>query len=332
MTPFQALKKFFIDDPIARTKKIYFWIVNYVGMHFPILYAPFYYLWILRSIRIDENGRVGVLELGSEFIHGCNLRCECCNAFSPYYPKGYLPVDELLESYAQWRKKIKPKYFLLVGGEPFLHPELTRIIRESAKIWNDSKLWLTTNGLLLDRVKPEVLQAIKETGYELIVTEHTFEPEHRRTLDAVYARLKKEGIPFVIRSSRSHWFKLYQYDERENPIPYTSNPKKAWNNCLFRSCTIIFGDKLYKCSRLMWVYDATQKGLLNAEAWKAALTYQPLTLQATSEEIVKFLRKREIPECTVCFEKPIVVPARQVPLKKDERNESVSCPDGQGEA
>lgn len=312
------LKKFFIDDPIARTKRIYFWIFHLFGKIFPFLYIPYYYWWILRPIRVRKDGRVGMLQLTSEFVYGCNLRCEFCSPLSPYL-KGYIPADELLNSYAQWREKIRPKYFTLSGGEPFLHPELVRIIRESAKIWNDSKLWLTTNGLLLDRVGDDVLQAIKETGYELIITEHTFEPEHRKTLDAVYARLKKEGVRFVVRQSRSMWLALYQYDEGGNPIPYRSDPKKAWDCCIYRQAVIIVGENMYKCTPLLHAFYATQKGILDADAWKPALSYQPLTLQSTPQEIVVHLRGTEIPECTICFDKPVTVHSRQIPLKGETK-------------
>jgi organic radical activating enzyme len=256
-----------------------------------------------------------MMMLTSEFVYGCNLRCEFCVTFSPYL-KGYIPADELLKSYSEWRKKVKPKYFVLSGGEPLLHPELTRILRESAKIWNDSKLWITTNGLLLDRVNPEVLQAIKETGFELIVTEHTFEPEHRKTLDAVYKRLKKDGVRFCVRESRSMWLAVYQYGEKDSLIPYTSNPKKAWECCVYRQVVIILDDKMYKCSPLLHAHYGIQKGIMNADDWKLALTYQPLTLQSTPEEIVKHLRESEIPECVICFEKPVTVPSKQLPLAK----------------
>jgi len=323
------LKKFFIDDPIVRTKKIYFWIFNFIGMRFPILYIPFYHWYILRPLRVDNDGRVGMLQITSEFVHGCNLRCEFCAVFSPHR-KGFIPANELLESYAQWRRKIKPQYFILSGGEPFLHPELASILRESAKIWNESKLWLTTNGLLLERAKPEVLQAIKETGYKLIVTEHTFDPVHRKKLDAGYARLKQERISFVVRPSRLTWLAIHQYGTMGDYIPYDSNPKTAWNNCKFRHCTIIIGDKLYKCTHLLHIHDGSQNGILSADTWKAALTYLPLTLQSTPEEIVEHLRRRAVPECTICPDKPVVVPARQLPLKRDECNESVACPNGQG--
>jgi len=317
MTILQALKKFFIDDPIARTKRIYFDVFHWFGWNFPFLYMPFYYWWVLRPIRVGKDGRVGMLQVNSEFVYGCNLRCEFCTPFSPYM-KGYIPTEELLESYTQWRKKIQPKYVVFSGGEPFLHPDLEHILRESAKIWNDSKLWLTTNGLLLERAKPEVLQAIKETGCELIVTEHTFEPEHRKTLDAAYKRLKQEGVRFCVRQSRAMWLAYYQYDDKGNFIPYKSDPKKAWDCCGVRHVVILWGDKMYKCSPLLHVDHGTQKSILNAELWKAALTYKPLTLESTQEEIIEHLRKREIPECAVCFEKPVSVPARQLPIKNSE--------------
>jgi len=315
MTILQVFKKFFIDDPIARTKKVYFWIFNYIGMRFSILFVPFYYWYILRPLRVGDDGRVGMLQLNTEINFGCNLRCEFCSVFSPHL-QGVVPADELLNAYAQWRKKINPEYIIFSGGEPFLHPELARVVRESAEIWNESRLWLTTNGLLLERAKPDVLQAIKESGCKVIVTEHTFEHDHRKKLDAGYKRLKQEKIPFVIRPSRSTWLALYRYDEKGGFVPYKGNPKKAWNNCKFRACTTLFGDRLYKCSLLAHVYHTTQKGVLDSELWQAALTYKPLTLDSTPEEIVEHLRQRVVPECTICPDKPIIVPARQMPLER----------------
>ena len=317
MSILHVLKKFFIDNSIARTKRIYFTAFHWFGKHFPILNTPFYYWWILHPIRTGKDGRVGMLQVLSEFVYGCNLHCEFCAPFSPYL-KGYIPADELLESYVQWHKKIKPQYFILSGGEPFLHPELERILRESAAIWNDSKLWLTTNGLLVGQAKPEILRAIKETGFELIITEHTFDPEHRKKLDAVYIRLKREGVRFCVRQSRTMWMAVYQYDEKGGMIPYQSDPKKAWDYCINRHTMILWGNKMYKCVPLLHADYSSQKGVLNPELWKTALTYKPLTLESTPEEIVAHLRGREIPECTVCFEKPVYVPARQMPLPKKD--------------
>lgn len=315
------LKKFFIDDPMERTKKIYFWCFNVIGMHCSFLYIPYYYLYIRRFFRIDKDGRVGLSQACSTIVRGCNLRCEFCTTFSPYW-QGVNSADELLASYVEWRKKLKPQFFVLTGGEPLLHPELERIIRESAKIWNDSRLWLGTNGLLLDRIKPEVLQAIKETGYELFVTEHTFDPEHRKKLDAGYARLKQESIPFVVRPSRLTWIARYQYDdsasENRKFIPHKSDAGRALKHCKSCDCTTIYGDKLYRCACVLFARLMTQEGVLNSDLWKDALIYTSPTLQSTPEEILEHLRCRVRPECTVCPDRTNIIPARQLPVHKGE--------------
>jgi len=79
----------------------------------------------------------------------------------------------------------------------------------------------------------------------------------------------------------------------------------------------LLGDKLYKCSFLAHVYHATEKGVLDAEVWKAGLAYKPLTLGSTPGEIVEHLRRRAVPECTVCPDKPMMVPTRQLPSKNE---------------
>jgi hypothetical protein len=317
MTVLKNLRKIFIDTPIANIKRVYFWFSIWLGSNFTIVYTLFYYLYARRIVCIDKEGRVGMVQAAMKAVYGCNLRCQYCSAYGPYV-HGLVPADELIASCREWRKKIRPRSFMLYGGEPLLHPELERIIRESARIWNDSKLILITNGLLLERLKPEVFQAIKETGYNVTVSEHTFDPEHRRALDAGYARLREAKIPFVASPARVSWTATHEYGEDGEISPYRSDPKKAWNKCVFRHCVTLSADQLYKCGYFHAVYRAVGEGVLNADLWKAALTYSPLTLSATPEEIVEHLHLRAMPACSVCTSKRNIVPARQLPPKKNE--------------
>ncbi|MDR0328132.1 MAG: radical SAM protein [Planctomycetaceae bacterium] len=317
MTVMQSLKKFFIDTPIATFNRNYVWFSIWLGSNFTIVYTLFYHLYARRIVRVEKDGRVGMPQFAMRIVDGCNLRCEYCTAHSPYV-HGLLPADELITSFKEWRKKIHPRVFILHGGEPLLHPELERLVRESANIWNDSKLSLITNGLLLERLKPEVLQAIKETGYEVTISEHTFDPEHRKTLDAGYARLQEAKILFVSSPSRVAWVAVHDYDEEGKVVPYRSDPKKAWNQCLFRHCVVVDENQLYRCAYLRSVVRALRKGGLDTDTWKAALTYTPLTLAATPEEIVEHLRSPAMPACSVCPSRRKIVPARQLPPKKKE--------------
>ena len=312
-----SLKKIFIDSPIAGIRRAFFWLVYHSVISCPkFFFKPYYYLRIFPSLKVGKDGRVELYMLLSKIVYGCCMRCEFCSAFSPFM-KGYVPADELLQSYALWSKKMKPKYFYFTGGEPLLHPELATILRESAKIWGASTLKIQTNGMQIDRLKSDVVQALKETDCELIVSEHSFASQHRERLDAGYARLKKEGVRFIVRPSRLTWVEMYRHDAEGTMIPYESDPQKTWNRCAAARVSInIKGDKIFKCGPLLHIHDAVEKGVLDAERWKTAMTYQPPTLQSTAEEIVAHLRTGSIPECTVCREKDVIVLARQVPFKK----------------
>lgn len=307
-----SLKKIFYDDPIARTKRIYFWCYYFLGAHVPFLNVLMYHWYVRHPIKVGKDGRVPLLHVEADIVIGCNMRCEYCSHFSPLR-KGAIPADELIESFTLWRKKIKPAYFILLGGEPLLHPECARIIRESRHIWDDSKLSITTNGLLLKTVKIEVLDAIKETDCELVVTEHTFEPQHREMLDEGYKRLKQLGVKFIVRPSNRTWSACHQYGPDGKPTPYKGDPKKAWYICGGKIAIALADNKLYKCSYFAPIEQGVKEGILNREDWKDALTYQPLTVDSTPEEIVKHLRTSAIKECAVCPDKKHIVEPTQLP-------------------
>ena len=79
---------------------------------------------------------------------GCNLRCVGCNYGREFMQGHSLPwpvVKDLLED----AKKLGIWNIRLYGGEPLLHPDLTRIVEYSLKL--GLKPWITTNGILLKR-------------------------------------------------------------------------------------------------------------------------------------------------------------------------------------
>ena len=101
-------------------------------------------------IVLRDDGKVILPYLEMDIVIGCNLKCEQCSHLSPFR-KGIVPADDLLHWFRQWSEKIVPNKLNLLGGEPLLHPELPRILRESKAIWSQTEMGLVTNGLMFSR-------------------------------------------------------------------------------------------------------------------------------------------------------------------------------------
>lgn len=76
----------------------------------------------------------------------CNFRCEGCYAAS-YERKDDMP-PEVFDRLLTEAEEIGIKFFILVGGEPFIYPEMLPIIKRHDKAF----FQIYTNGSLIDRV------------------------------------------------------------------------------------------------------------------------------------------------------------------------------------
>jgi molybdenum cofactor biosynthesis enzyme MoaA len=96
------------------------------------------------DVRYVPQDRMSNIEF--HVAHGCNLTCESCSHYSNHNHTGILTVEESQEQMIPWSKRIKPKWFSLMGGEPTLNKNLVEIVELSAKIWRDTKIRVITNG------------------------------------------------------------------------------------------------------------------------------------------------------------------------------------------
>lgn len=91
--------------------------------------------------------REGLLSLELEFTRKCNLRCAYCYASAGDALEGELSVRELISVIDQARALGAQKIVLLGGGEPFLFPHVTEIIRHNHAMGLSQAVF--TNGMLL---------------------------------------------------------------------------------------------------------------------------------------------------------------------------------------
>ena len=263
-----------------------------------------------RSLRIDVDGRVRLRHLEIDLCKGCNLRCKQCTHLSPYR-SGYIPATRLAEWFTHWSRKIIPEEVYLLGGEPLLHPELDRVILDSKQIWNRSSLRIVSNGILFSKVSDKVLDAIRTTRIQVILSRHCTDKEGKTTFRNGLKRLDAAGIPYTVRNSYRHWFRQHRENDDGRPIPFDSDAEKAWKICRSKYCVSLAGNRLYKCSILAAVREGVHEGVLD-NAWKTILSYQPIEPNASADEILEHLRCDAVAECRICPETVELVTPKQI--------------------
>jgi hypothetical protein len=260
---------------------------------------------------VDSQGRVRIFQVECAITHGCNLKCEQCS-FMCGYRRGIVPAKDVILWFDTWSKKINPRTFLILGGEPLLHPDLAEIILAAGRCWPQARIKVVSNGLLIPKVADKVFDALFKVGGSIEVSLHFNTSGYRQKFQDGLARLRNLGIPFNVRPSNTHWLKLYQVDDRGRILPNQSIPERAWNNCCCRTCQAIDDNKLFKCSHLANWRQAFREKVLGDE-WSAVWNYIPLTSDATEEEIIAHLLPKPIQECRLCTEKKEYITARELP-------------------
>jgi organic radical activating enzyme len=265
-----------------------------------------------KSLFLDAEGLVRIRKLEIYLTKGCNLKCHYCSAFNPYR-RGVVPTEILIESIETWSKKVSPKKFGLLGGEPLLHPELNSILKKARECWAHTRLILTTNGLLLPKKEKSLFDTLLETKTQVLLSEHLTDQDGIAAFEKGRKMLEEAGVPTIIIPSASRWKEYYRLSDEGKPLPYNSRPEAAWTMCGPNTCFNLTDNKLYRCSILANAAQACQEGALGQE-WKITETYAPLLPSASADEIVRhlFLMKGPLAACTICPEKIRFVDSRQI--------------------
>ena len=264
-----------------------------------------------RQIRILPDGRISMPYIETYLAYGCNLKCEYCSHFNPFR-KGLESKETVLRSIESWSKRLRPDIFGVLGGEPLLHPDFTEIVHFARKSFADSTICITTNGILLPKLTDEVLRSFQEAGrIEFWISQHLDTPEYLESLQKLKERFDSHQVPLKVFPSTGKWAALHKLDANGRAMPSQSNPALAWYYCYATNCRNIIGEALTFCSVLANIRLALEEGVLG-EAWRRALSHQPMTLVNSQEEILAYLRQGIYPECSLCPDDVKYIEAKQL--------------------
>jgi organic radical activating enzyme len=289
---------------------MFFLKLNFLGHVIHKIRVSLKYRHFINNCKIVKN-KVLIPELGIPLLLKCTLKCEYCNAFSPY-SDDIFPTNELIDSFTNWSNKIEPQFISLCGGEPFLHPDYEKIIFNVRSIWNHSQIQIVTNGTLLNNVSDEFLTRIKELGISLHISKHVNTENYNTIIRNTIERIASLGVEYCVADSYNNWKPCHQIDQNGIPLPYQSHPQKAWLNCISKKYTTLLKDHLYRCCDLAYAIHATQNKKISTD-WLKTLNHNGVVTNNNPQEIIDYLTMGVMPECSICREKNSFVKSKQIP-------------------
>lgn len=182
-------------------------------------------------------------------------------------------------------KKLREKVtsivgFYVLGGEPFLNPDLCSYI-EIKDIYPNAQLNIVTNGLLLLKTQEKVLERLRDENVCISISE--YKPTHQ-CMDEIYQILNRYNLIYTVR----------KYEEKQKfNIPLTLEKGKKY--CISNGCINIWNGKIARCPTLMYITEFNK--YFNTSFPEDGII--PLTETVHGKELAELLEK-DVPLCCYC--------------------------------
>ena len=243
--------------------------------------------------QLDDMGLWGASPLLQAEMHisdACNLNCRGCTHFSPLFHTVGADLTSRLEDVRTLARKVSYiQDFYLLGGEPFLNPEVCAYAEGIRDILPHTRRFIVTNGLLIPKLPEEVLNCLHRTGTYLSVSE--YEPTHE-IVDEIEERLVRAGVKYAFRSFENK----RMFNKPLELKPSGKYPQK----CISANCVNIYKGKISRCPTLMYAFKFNEMFGTNLP------TEGILTLADAPDGVALLTKMKEpVPLCRHCVENPI---------------------------
>lgn len=232
-----------------------------------------------QCVSCQEWGEDTLVHVEMHAMDGCNLNCVGCTHFSPIFGKTVPDTQSRLDDVKRLREKIPHiARFQILGGEPFLNPELCSYF-EIKNIYPHTQLGIVTNGLPLLKAPGAVLERLRDENIYIMISKYAPTSKY---MDQIQQILDRYDIIYTIRENR----------EKFN-IPLSF--EKGEKHCISNGCINIWNGKIARCPTLMYITEFNkyfntsfpEEGILSLEQ------------SVSGKELVNFLEK-DVPLCSHC--------------------------------
>ncbi len=176
----------------------------------------------------------------------CNLLCDGCSHLMPYYKKpSHLDKDRVIASIGKLAEAADWfDHFNILGGEPFLHPDL-KYIMEAIPAEKSRLVQVLTNALIIPK-DPELFDVMRRKGVHVVISPY---PSNEKTREQLVAVLEREHVAW-------NYYDRPWTDYGE-PRDYHRS-QREWKHQFFQCdevCKNLLDGKLYYCFRCAHISD-----------------------------------------------------------------------------
>lgn len=193
--------------------------------------------------------QIHLIEAHSTITEKCSFNCKNCNMFMPYYKE---PKDYSFEEYKQEIDtffSVVDRVFVisLLGGEPFINPELKEIILYIHNNYKSKygKLILISNASILP--SSDLVKCLKECEVFISISDYTASIPYTKRLNEFVAILKNNSVQYEMNKNDA-WLD-FGFPDKPNNL---SNDKirehmlccgplfRGFNNSRFYYCHVLW--------------------------------------------------------------------------------------------
>lgn len=92
-------------------------------------------------------------------VDHCNMNCNCCNHFSPLAEPWFISIEDFTLQIKELKENVSSvKSFILLGGEPTLHPHLLDLCKILRNEFPNIYIHILSNGLSVDNIIKDKLE------------------------------------------------------------------------------------------------------------------------------------------------------------------------------
>ncbi|MDO5568557.1 MAG: 4Fe-4S cluster-binding domain-containing protein [bacterium] len=226
----------------------------------------------------------------------CNLNCKGCDHFSPLAEKKFTDFDKFSNDIHRMSELFngKARSIHILGGEPLLHKEICKFMKETRKAFPDNNLTeirVISNGILVNDMNEEFWKCLHDNNIILSVTKYPLKLDY--DLMVKKAREFDATFEFYDNTDKDQvWYNIKIQEDGKNEA------RKSFYKCFVANdCVMLKDGKLYTCTLIPNIEHFNKFFNKNLEVCKDDCI--DIYEARSKEEIFDFLSK-PVPFCRFC--------------------------------